>query len=117
MTKREICNNLKCLTGLNSNQVDDFLNNYINAIVHSVVDDVSERTDGKIKHLDIEIPYLGILNADVNGDGYLCNTTLELESSLSEKLRVAIIDLESPLINMASDSIGKKMAKKYKSLF
>lgn len=117
ITKKEMCNNLKCITGLNANQVDSFINNVINVVVHSVVDDVSECTDGKLKHLDIEIPYIGILNADVDDSGYMCNITLELEKELAEKFKNAIVNLESPLIEMASNSIGRRMSEKYKSLF
>lgn len=117
MTKKEMCSNLKCLTGLSSNQVDDFINNVINVVVHSVVDDVSEMTDGRLKHIDIEIPYIGILNADIDDNGYLNNITLNMCEDLLEKFKNAIVNLESPLINMASDSIGRKMVNKYMSLF
>lgn len=117
MTKREMCNNLKCLTGLNANQVDSFMKNIINVVVHSVVDTVAENTDGKLKHLDIEIPYVGIFNADVDDDGYLRNITLDLYNDLAEKMRDAVTNLESPIISIASDTIGNRMAEKYKSLF
>ena len=117
MTKKEMCNNLKCLTGLNTNQVDELINTTINVVIHSVVDYVSERTDGKLKHIDIEIPYIGILNADITDDGYLYNISLSINDDLSEKFKNAIVNLESPLIEMASNSIGRRMVEKYKSLF
>lgn len=81
------------------------------------MDDVSERTDGKLNHIDIELPYIGLLNADVDDNGYFYNIKLELCNELSEKFKKAITDFESPLISNACDALGKIMSEKYKSYF
>lgn len=108
-----ICNDLKSIYNASFNQIDNFIQLLINTIVHEIVVQQSDNTNGKTNNIDVELPYIGCLHFDFQ-KGVECEITLE--DDFKEKIQKAVFELDSPLIKNAEEKVINYVLDLYKSL-
>jgi len=112
---RDLCEYLANLLGLTRVITHSFTRIISLGLVHKVAEQSLEKEDGNLRTVDIEIPFIGKLNLNYNGNEITVNE-FTLAEKFKDQLKEAIDDGKSPLVPEAEKSLIKAITKRYETL-
>lgn len=114
MKTRDLCESMCNIFNLSRNVTHSFTRVLAEALVHKVAEEVLE-SDHKVKNVNIEIPFIGLMSISVN-NSKIDNVSIELEDEFRSWIINAVDNGSSPLVKDAEESIIKRLVNRYNSL-
>lgn len=111
-TTKMLCENIKSISGMPVYLSENFIKLIVNSILHNIMVENCESTDGKEKIIKTYIPYIGELNITMCGNN-IANTEIKLNNWFKKFAVNAVNDFESPLMNSVSDIMVERIKEKY----
>lgn len=113
--KSKLCFDMKNLFNLTPVQVDVFLTAAVDCMLHELMLRSCDTTKGKTNRCSIELPNIGRLIIEFNGNK-ISKSTIILEQEFQDAVENAVFEFKSPLIDKLSDKMAKTISNKYKSI-